>query len=92
MKILNKTEAPLLSRTVYNILIEHINKPTPNKIEIRKMISEELGIKEELIVIKNIETKFGQGKAKIVAYSYKTAKDLNSIETKAKKAKKSEEK
>ena len=44
--------------------------------------------KEELLVIKKIETKFGQGKSKILAYVYKTEKDLQEIEVKKKVKKK----
>jgi len=88
MKILNKTEMPLLSRTSFQIIIEHPQKPTPSKSQIQKEIVQELQAKENLIVIKKIETKFGQEKSKITAYVYKTEKDLQDIEIKKKRKKK----
>ena len=91
MKILNKTETPLLARTSFQIIVEHLGKPTPSKVQIMKELTQELQTKENLLVIKKIETKFGQEKSKITAYVYKTEKDLQDIEVKNKKVKKKAE-
>ena len=88
MKLINKTESPLLARTSYTYLAEHQEKPTPPHSQIKKELIQELQTKEELLVIKKIETKFGQGKSKVTAYVYKTEKDLQEIEVKKKVKKK----
>ncbi len=92
MKLLNKTESPLLARTAYTFLAEHQEKPTPSHSQIKKELAQEIQTKEELLVIKKIETKFGQGKSKILAFVYKTEKDLKDSEIKNKKKKDGKEK
>ena len=88
MKILTKTESPLLARTAFTLMIEHPSKPTPAKNALQKEIAQELQVKDSLLVLKKIETKFGQGKSKITAYAYKTEKDLQDVEIHKKKLKK----
>jgi len=88
MKVVTKTESPLLSRTMYSLMLEHPGKTTPSKKEVTTQLLEVLQTKENLLMVKKIETKFGQGKSKVTAFVYKTEKDLQEIEIKKKKPKK----
>ena len=85
MKILQKTESPLLSRTQVIASLDHTGKPTPSEIEITKKLVEQLKVKEEVIRIKKIKSKYGLGKSRIIAHIYKTKKDLDEVEPKSKK-------
>lgn len=86
LKIIEKKEQPMLSR------IEVIGKlefkgPTPSEADVKKQLSAELKVGEELIVIKKISTHFGSESADLFAYSYLNKEDLKKIEPKPKEKK-----
>jgi len=85
MKITQKTESPLLNRTRIYATIDHNSKSTPKRSEIKKSIANELKVKEDLVSIRHIFSKFGQPKSKIIAHVYKSEKDLKLLETPKKK-------
>jgi len=85
MKIIQKTESPLLSRTQILASLDHIGKSTPSEKEVTKLIADEMKVKEEVIKIKNIFSRFGTGKSRITAYIYKTKKDLDETEPQIRK-------
>ncbi|MEK6826485.1 MAG: hypothetical protein AABX08_04350 [Nanoarchaeota archaeon] len=62
-------------------------KATPSEAEIKKQISTNLKVNEEVIQIKKIHQVFGARKAKISAHIYKTPEQLKKIEFKNKKKK-----
>lgn len=86
LKIISKSEQPLLSRVEYSIDVA-FDKATPSKWDLRKKISAELNIDEKLIVVKKISTEFGEVKARATAYSYFSEEDLKNIEPKPKEKK-----
>ena len=90
MKILNKKNSDLLSRIEIEAEIEHTQKPTPSEASISDLLSKELKMSKENIIIKHIISEFGGGKSKISAYAYKDKDSLNKIEKKAKKQRKKE--
>ncbi|MBU1204063.1 MAG: hypothetical protein KKG60_03280 [Nanoarchaeota archaeon] len=92
MKILEKTENPLLSRTKLKIDLDHSNQPTPKKEDIISGIAKTLNTKPGLIKLEHIYTKFSSGKSRIIAYVYKDEKTLKSIQKNKKKGKKTETK
>ena len=90
LKIVNKKEDPLLSRTKVEseIIFE---KVTPSREEIKNELVKVLGKDEKLIVVKGIFTSYGLKKAKNLSYVYENEESLKRIEVeKKKKAKKKE--
>ena len=89
LKIVNKKEDPLLSRTKVEseIIFE---KATPSREEIKNELVKVLGKDEKLIVIKGIYTSYGLRKAKNLSYVYENEESLKRIEIEKKK--KSEQK
>jgi ribosomal protein S24E len=79
LKISNKTEEPLLSRTKLEgeIVFE---KATPSAPEVSKSIAKAVGKDEKLIVVRNIYTSYGLKKAKILSYAYENKESMEKIE------------
>jgi small subunit ribosomal protein S24e len=91
MKVISKEKSKLIDRTEVIVEISHQGKPTPTTNEIRKKIAEEFKAKEELVVIKLIDTKFGEGTSIVSAYIYDNLDELKKLE-KYEEPKKEEEK
>jgi ribosomal protein S24E len=86
MKIIEKKENPLLSRT--ELLAEiTFEKATPSNEEIKKQIASELKTDENLVVVKNIDTHFGSMNATVIAFVYNSKEDIEKIEPKPKEKK-----
>ncbi len=81
MKISQKTEKPLLSRTEMQGTIS-FEASTPSRLEVRKKISEALKVDESLVMVKEIATSFGEKSAKVTAHVYKTKEDAAKFEPK----------
>ena len=92
MKILNETYSKLLHQKVIVAEVSHIGKPTPSEEEIKKDMVKISKGKEELIIIKKIDTKFGSGDSIVTAYVYDSKEDLDKIEPVTKHMKKKAEK
>jgi len=93
LKLIEKKEVPLLSRTEIKGELSFTGK-TPSNDEVTKKISSDLKVDAATIVIKHVYTGFGATKAKVIAHVYKTADDKTKIEpkVKVKKAKVEEKK
>ena len=93
LKIINKKEDPLLSRTKVEIEIT-FDKATPSKAEIKSRLGKDLGKEEKLIVVKGIYMEYGLKKAKNLSYVYESEEALKRIEVgkKGKTGKKEESK
>lgn len=89
IKIVEKKEAPLLSRT--EIIAElDFDKETPSKKTLKEKLVPVLSAKENLLVVKKVFQKFGSKKARVLAYIYDNEKDMQHIEPKEKGKKKKE--
>lgn len=86
LKVVEKKEEPLLSRTK---IVSKINfdAGTPSAKDVKSKLASSLNSNENLIVIKSIYTNFGFRKANITAYLYKNEKEMESIEIKPKEKK-----
>jgi ribosomal protein S24E len=87
LNIVDKKEQPMLSR------IEITGKltfegATPSAADVKKKLSSELKVDENLIAVKNILTHFGSGNADLIAYAYLNKEDMEKIEPKPKKKEK----
>lgn len=91
LKILQKKEEPLLSRTRLEgeVLFD---KATPSTKEIKSSFAKSLGKDESLVDIEGIYGQYGQKKAKVVCYTYENKDILKKIKGEAKKAKEKEDK
>tara|TARA_Y100000031_G_scaffold157044_2_gene215332 strand:- start:260 stop:700 length:441 start_codon:yes stop_codon:yes gene_type:complete len=83
LKIINKKEDPLLSRTKVESEIS-FEKSTPSKDEVKSKLGKELGKDEKLIVIKGIYTEYGLKKTKNLSYVYENEESLKKIEVEKK--------
>lgn len=83
LKIINKKEDPLLSRTRVELEII-FGKATPSREEIKSKLGKDLGKDEKLIVVKGIYTEYGLKKAKNLSYVYENEEALNRIEVEKK--------
>jgi ribosomal protein S24E len=93
LKIINKKEEPLLSRTRVEAEIV-FEKSTPSREEIKSKLAKDVGKDEKLVIVKSIYTKYGLKKATNLSYVYENEESLKRIEpkTKEKTGKKKEEK
>jgi len=80
MKIISKEKSKLIDRTELIIEFSHQGKPTPSETELKKELANELKTKEELIIIKLIDTKFGEGNSIISAHIYDSLEELKKLE------------
>ena len=80
MKILKENKNPLLSRKSLVLEEEHFASKSPSNEETTKKIAELLKTKPELVRVKHIYTKYGEGKSKIVANVYDTVEKLKEVE------------
>jgi ribosomal protein S24E len=79
LEINEQRENQLLSRTEVSGKLS-FEQSTPSKEEVKKSIASKLKAKEQLIVIKNIGTKFGARTASLSAYVYKDEDSFKRIE------------
>ena len=87
LKITKKKENPLLFRAEAEAEAIFFKEPTPKTEDVRKKIASMEKANENLVVVKSIYTSFGAGKAKVLAYIYKSEEDLKKIEPKKKETK-----
>ena len=80
MKIISKEKSNLIDRTELIAEFPHQGKPTPSTKEIKKEITKELKTEEELVIIKLIDTKYGEGNSIISAYIYDNLEELKKLE------------
>lgn len=80
MKIISKEKSHLIDRTTIMADFPHTGKATPSNAEIKKAIAHELKVDEHLVVIKKIDTKYGEGNSKIKAYIYDSIEELKKLE------------
>lgn len=74
-KIENKTEQPLLARTVLEATI-NFDAATPSRADVRKKIAEAAKADESLVQVDIIKTEFGQRMAKVTAHVYRNKADV----------------
>lgn len=88
MKKLKETTSPLLNRTRVEYEIDHFQRATPKKDELKKQLAAELKTPEDSIYLKHVYSHFGLSKSKIVADVYKSKQDLEKYTKIKKKVKK----
>lgn len=81
IKIIKETENKLLARReiVANVLFE---KATPTRKDIQKELAKKIKSAEELSIIKQIKTNFGEASAVVTAYVYSDKEIMTKTERK----------
>ena len=87
LKILDKKEEPLLSRTRMEAEMLFENA-TPSGQEVKSNLAKKIGKDEKLIDVKSIYTVFGLKKAKILFYAYENEEIFKRIKVEKKKSEK----
>jgi len=87
LKILDKKEEPLLSRTRIEAEVVFENA-TPSGQEIKSNLAKTIGKDEKLIDVKSIYTVYGLKKAKILFYAYENEEILKRIKVEKKEIEK----
>lgn len=87
IKILGKTEEPLLKRKLVEFEVSHGASPTPKRKETKSKLAVLLGTEEPLVVIDNFKTTYGLNIAKGTAFVYESEDALVSAEGKVKASK-----
>lgn len=78
--IIDKKEEALFQRETITARCEFDNV-TPSRLELRNRLAAQLGVKEDLVIIKNIFTTFGARSGKIEACVYKDETALKKAES-----------
>ena len=86
IKIINKREEPLLSRTMLKANLD-FEKATPSYAEVSSLLASHLKTDEKLIAIRHIYNSFGAKKAEVIAYVYSDSAKKQLIEPKIKEKK-----
>ena len=90
LKITAKKQEPLLSRSKVDAEVS-FEKSTPSKLEIKSRLVKDLGIDENLVVVKGVYNDYGLRNAKIISYTYENADVLKRIEPKPRSQKEKKE-
>lgn len=81
VKIVSLKKNPLLKRKEVNFKVEQgLKGKTPARLEIKKVIADELKINEALVFIKKMKTMTGTNTAVGVANAYETVEQAEFIE------------
>ena len=81
IEIVEKVENPLLKRVEIKFKVNHVNAPTPKRLEVRHQLAEMLGTDEALVVIEKIASAYGRQVASGTARVYTSKERLEKIES-----------
>ncbi|ABP96360.1 MULTISPECIES: 30S ribosomal protein S24e [Metallosphaera] len=76
----NLKENKVIGRKEIKIKVYHIGSPTPSRADIRKAISSFIGAKEDLVVIRKINTGYGAGISEATIHVYSEKDVLSKFE------------
>jgi len=80
IEITEEKKNPLIDRLELTIRVDHFGAGTPNRLDVKKKIAAMQGANENLIIVKNLETHFGNSSTKGVVYIYDNTKELQFFE------------
>ncbi|MGV8162739.1 MAG: hypothetical protein ACP5N2_05415 [Candidatus Nanoarchaeia archaeon] len=69
----------LLPRKEVRITIAFENA-TPNRKQLKKMVADKVKAKEELVIVRNVYTKYGSMEAEVVAFVYDNLDAMKGLE------------
>ncbi len=80
LTIVNEKDNPVLKRKEIEVIVEHIESPTPTRKEIKEHLKALKNYPVELMVIKKIEGTFGLGKEKALIFVYEDEEIMKKLE------------
>lgn len=81
MEVITRKENNLLNRVEIEFRIRHTQKPTPSRNDMMEMVLKtEPGSKKELVILKKVNTRFGQALTTGFAHIYADLESLKSTE------------
>jgi len=81
MDVIARKENSLLNRVEIEFQIKHKQQPTPSRKQMLAMVLKaEPGAKTELIMLKRVNTRFGQALTTGFAHIYSNEESMNSVE------------
>ncbi len=80
LKLLDKKDETLLSRTSYLFEADIGNSPTPSRLDLRTFAAKFLKIDDDNLVIESVKAHFGDSKIVFSVRAYSSAKALKQIE------------
>ena len=63
---------PLIKRRELDLLVLHVGKPTPSRMQLRYKLSKALGVDVKRLYIRNIFSEYGVGRSKVEVHVYDT--------------------
>ena len=73
---------PIIKRRELDLVIHHVTKPTPMRINLRLAISERFGAPIERVYVRSIETEYGIGRSRARVHIYDSAERAKQFEPK----------
>jgi len=73
---------PLIKRRELDILIKHVGKGTPSRIEIRMGVAEALGVDVKRVYVRSLNTEYGIGQTLVEVHVYDSVERALAFEPK----------
>ncbi len=73
---------PLIKRRELDLLVLHVGKPTPSRMELRYKLSKALGVDIKRLYIRSVKSEYGVGRTKIEVHVYDTVERALQFEPK----------
>lgn len=61
---------PLIGRRELELVVLHVGKPTPSRLELRYKLSKALGVPVEKLFIRSIRSEYGVGRSRVEVHVY----------------------
>ncbi|MEM1873412.1 MAG: 30S ribosomal protein S24e [Acidilobaceae archaeon] len=71
---------PLVGRIELEVEIEHLLKPTPSRVDVRRAIAEAYGVDLERVYVRSLNTEYGVGVTRAVIHIYDSVERAKSFE------------
>ena len=71
---------PIIKRREITMIVHHVLKPTPMRINLRLTLAEKLGVDIQRVYIRKIQSEYGIGRSLVVAHIYDTIDRVKAFE------------
>ncbi len=71
---------PIIKRRELTLLIHHVLKPTPMRINLRLGIAEKLGVDLQRVYVRRIDSEYGIGRSKAIIHIYDSVDRVKKFE------------
>ena len=81
MTVTQTNDEPLLHRKKISLEV-NFQAAVPSRMQLKTAVAKKQGAKENVVIVREFDTHFGDKKASVTAYVYENADSLNKIERK----------